>query len=272
MESGEFKSGKTRVFGCEFVQSFMGGPEECIIPPGHTRFLTNADENDGNHYQEEDDRRNLAVVTKKILVVRVITADETSTTADEAALASNVFDDEVNVAKQYKACSHGQLNFIKADNRALTGTDDGDETNITNGVTTVKIPGLVDQGPDTMNNAITLALKQNFGVSSPNQLAHHVMYCFPPGTMGGIAYGYVDHWNTNYNNQWCGYLSTQMHEIGHNLNLGHSDEGPDEYADQTGMVSDGKILTDSILYKDMTLTTVLMHKFLLADGVLLWRG
>jgi hypothetical protein len=272
MESGEFKSGKTRVFGCEFVQSFMGGPEECIIPPGHTRFLSNVVNFDN---QEGNERRNLAVVngTRTILVVRVIATDG-NTTADEATLASNVFDDSVNVAKQYSACSHGKLNFTKADNRALTGTnDDNVETDITNGVTTVKIPVLINQGPDTMNNAITLALKQNFGgVSSPNELADHVMYCFPPGTMGGIAYGYVDHWNTNYNNQWCGYLSTQMHEIGHNLNLGHSDEGPDEYADQTGMVSDGKILTDSILYKDMTLTTVLMHKFLLADGVLLWRG
>ena len=70
-----------------------------------------------------------------------------------------------------------------------------------------------------MRPAITAALNAQFGVSSPTQLADHVMYCLPAATMSGIAYAYINSWNSVYSNQWCTYVSAQMHEIGHNLNL-----------------------------------------------------
>jgi hypothetical protein len=62
----------------------------------------------------------------------------------------------------------------------------------------------------------------------------------------------VNSWLSVYNNQWCNYVSGQMHgkynviffhdsnirniEIGHNLNLAHSGE-TSTYDDQSGMVS-----------------------------------
>jgi hypothetical protein len=91
------------------------------------------------------------------------------------------------------------------------------------------------KGDWAMQNAITAALKQNFGVSSPAALADHVMYCLPPGTMNGIAYAYVNSWMSVYSDQWCGSLSGQMHEIVHNLNLAHANE-KGAYNDQTGMM------------------------------------
>jgi hypothetical protein len=264
MESGEFRSGETQVSGCEFGQSFKGGPEECFIPPGHDRFLSNVVDTDN---QEAHSRRNLAVVTgdKTLLVVRVI-ADDGSTTADEGALADGVFDDLVNVATQYKACSYDKLNFLKADNKALTVESGLGETRIRNGVTTVRVAVKTSEGDRTMRNAITAALNQNFGVSSPTKLANHVMYCLPAGTMTGIAYAFINGWNSVFSNEWCGYVSVQVHEIGHNLYLAHANE-KGAYQDQTGMVSDGSILTGSILYKD--LTHQCSNIFLLADGVLL---
>jgi hypothetical protein len=39
-----------------------------------------------------------------------------------------------------------------------------------------------------------------------------------------------------YNDELCTSVSSQMHEIGHNLNLGHSSQGNDKYGDQTGMM------------------------------------
>jgi hypothetical protein len=39
-----------------------------------------------------------------------------------------------------------------------------------------------------------------------------------------------------YNDNWCTYLSSQMHEVGHNIDLAHSGEGTAEYADQSGMM------------------------------------
>lgn len=70
---------------------------------------------------------------------------------------------------------------------------------------------------------------------SPNQIADHVMYCLPPETMGGIAYAYINSWNSVYSNQWCNYVSGQMHEIGHNLGFAHSSE-LGTYKDQSGMM------------------------------------
>jgi hypothetical protein len=247
MESGEFSSGETQVTGCEFVQSFEeGGPaEECFIPEGRTRFLSNVVDTEN---QEEHERRHLAKVNgnRKILVIRVI-ANDKSTTAGESALASDVFDDSVNVAKQYKACSHGKLDFVKADDRAIRhNKKDHGETGISNGVTTVRVNMSTGKGDWAMANAITAALKQNFGVSSPAKLADHVMYCLPPGTMNGVAYAYVNSWMSVYNDRWCASLSGQMHEIGHNLNLGHANE-KGSYKDQTGMVSNDSFLAHFIL-------------------------
>jgi hypothetical protein len=269
MESGEFTSGETEVTGCDFVQSFEGGPpEECFIPEGRTRFLSNVVNTTAN--QEEHEIRNLATANgkKTILVVRVI-ANNRATTASESALARDVFDDSVNVATQYKACSYGKLNFVKANNRAIRGANKGrGETSIRNGVTTVRVNMSTGKGDGAMVNAITAALKQNFGVSSPARLANHVMYCLPRGTMNGIAYAYVNSWMSVYSDQWCGSLSGQMHEIGHNLNLGHANE-KGTYKDQTGMVSDGRFLTDCILYYKDPDSPVLMNKFLrTSDGVL----
>ena len=51
----------------------------------------------------------------------------------------------------------------------------------------------------------------------------HIMLCLPPGTQDSwIAYGYENGWLSVYNDDWCNYVSAQMHELGHNLNLEHS--------------------------------------------------
>lgn len=71
--------------------------------------------------------------------------------------------------------------------------------------------------------------------SRPSQIADHVMYCLPPETMSGIAKAYKNSWNSLYSNEWCNYVSAQMHEIGHNLNFGHSSEDG-KYKDKSGMM------------------------------------
>ena len=137
--------------------------------------------------------------------------------------------DTVNLKSQYAACSHNQLNFIPAPD-PVAGL-------ISSGAVTVSLPTVsVTVGDGTMVNAISAALNTMFGVSEPSQLADHVMYCLPPGTLNGLAYAYIDWWLSVFNNEWCTRVSAQVHEIGHNLALAHSNEGTQTYADQTGMV------------------------------------
>jgi hypothetical protein len=237
MKKGNIISGQTKVCGCEFVESPAGGSKTCVIPTGETPFHYNTDTDN----QEDNGRRNLAVLgDKTVLVVRVV-ANGGTTTSQEETLADYVFDDELNLATQFTACSDGKLNFAKTNNRLLSNANsDVVETDIRNGVTTVKVSSPTSPSTShaaTMREAIRVRLKDNFGTDASN-LADHVMLCLPPGSMNGIAYAYINHWLSVYSDRWCNYLSTQMHEIGHNIGLAHSNEDGN-YKDQTGMVSDG---------------------------------
>mmetsp|Transcript_31023 Transcript_31023/g.65438 ORF Transcript_31023/g.65438 Transcript_31023/m.65438 type:complete len:898 (+) Transcript_31023:360-3053(+) len=169
--------------------------------------------------------------TRTVLAVRVVVSDG-ATSVDAATLSDGLFGngvDPVTLASQYRSCSHGRLEFVKAPDRSGMGAA------IVDGVVTLTLPSAsVASGDGALRNAITLELYNAFGLH-PGQLADHVMYCLPSGAMGGIAYAYVDSWNSVYSDEWCTYVSAQMHEIGHNLNFAHSNEAG-TYGDQTGMM------------------------------------
>jgi Gametolysin peptidase M11. len=80
------------------------------------------------------------------------------------------------------------------------------------------------------------------GLYSCHHVLPPVMFCLPYGSLrsgnpGWLGYAYIDHWKSVYNNVWCSSVSTLAHEVGHNLNLGHSGQGAEEYGDQVGYVS-----------------------------------
>jgi hypothetical protein len=182
--------------------------------------------------------RKLATLTgdKTVVGVRVVTSCNDSTTSNAADLQQYIFDDAVNLAKQYKACSHDKLNIIKPANRASGNT--AVASDIVNGIVTVNINRCVTADADdgVMRNEITSAINTAFGVSAPTQIADHFMYCLPDNTFGGIAYAYMNSWMSVYKDSWCNYVSAQLHEVGHNLNFGHAGEGSEEYGDKSGMM------------------------------------
>ena len=161
---------------------------------------------------------------KTVLVVRVIALDA-STTADEATLSDDVFGthgDPVNLKTQFSKCSQGQLNFIPA-----VGTG------ITDGATTVSI-NVVSKDLDyaVIRNHVWDALKTKFSVSTPGDLADHVMFCYPHLAMGLYTIdAQINSWYSAYNDQWCGFVSYHMYTVGYNLGLTFSN------GDRSGMVS-----------------------------------
>lgn len=137
-------------------------------------------------------RRQLAVLQgdKSVLAVRVIASND-SYSYTEAKLSEDVFGTgvgTVNIKSQYAKCSNQQLNIMPAaDNN--NGNDGGTSVSISNGVVTITVATSTSEGDGTMRTAITNKLNSVFEVNSPDALADHVMYCLPPGTMNGIAYG-----------------------------------------------------------------------------------
>ncbi len=176
----------------------------------------------------KDAGRRLLEGTRSVLAIRV-NGNDVSTTANEAVIADEIFGsngDGFNLATGFSQCSWDQLNFRPTTDSRVGG----------DGVYTVtlneNIGGLTDSELRTkMVNAATEAL------GSLSSQYNHVMLCLPNiSGFGGIAYAYINSWLSVYKDAWCNYPSAQLHEIGHNIGLAHSNEGTQTYADQTGMV------------------------------------
>jgi hypothetical protein len=203
-----------------------------------------------------------------VLVVRV-RASNKSTSNSIDALTNSVFGndprqpDPVTMKSQYFACSHGKLNFIEAPQR------DGRSANIRQGGTTISVNVSTRDGDTKMVNAITKELNSQFNVRRPSDLADHVMYCLPKDTMSGIAYAYVNSWNSVYDDDWCMKVSAQVHEIGHNLGLSHSNEGGESYEDRSGMVSPIDLENDNHFINDFNHFLTFPSQYLFTDGLFL---
>jgi hypothetical protein len=158
-----------------------------------------------------------------VLVLRVIATD-TQPTASAATLSERWFDDPVCFKSQMADCSFNKMNFVMAQ-----GAD------IVDGVAEIEIGRTaIGESRSTIESSVTTAATALLGSLSQFD---HVAYCLPPGTADNwIAYGYFGYYRTVYNDEWCTYVSAQMHEIGHNMNLMHAGQGTLEYGDQSGMM------------------------------------
>jgi len=176
---------------------------------------------------EGDRYRPSTIGTRTVLVVRIV-AKDAATNASASLLRDSVFGidgDVLNLKSQYDACSFGKLKFLPASN----------DTGIVNGIAEVKInQGVKLRSSCNVLNAAISELEKS--INSTYTSFDHVMFCIPPGTREDwIAYAYENNPISVYNGPWCQYVSSQMHEIGHNLNLGHSGYG-NEYGDTSGMM------------------------------------
>jgi hypothetical protein len=127
-------------------------------------------------------------------------------------LANKIFGasgDVLNLKSLYNQCSSGQLQFEPQTNNNLIGTD---------GVYTVNLPTttVTNVADGTIRDAAVAKASKDFGGVALTSIANHVIVCIPPGTAGGgwLAYAYVNHWLSVFNDHWCKAPSGQMHELG----------------------------------------------------------
>ena len=138
-------------------------------------------------------------------------------TYSKAVLSNRVFGtggDPVNLRSQYAACSADAVDFAPLTGKSNVGT--GSEA----GVVTVNTAVSLTTSDDSSNMAaaVTSALEGMFVTSFPFE---HAIICTPPGTFptNAVAWAYLDHWLSIYNDKWCEEVSALMHEVSCSLGI-----------------------------------------------------
>jgi len=167
-------------------------------------------------------------VERSVLVVRVGALDS-SPVYEAQEMSDNFFsEDRLTLRSQYSACSHGKLTFVPA-SRQLAG-------GIENGVLDIH---LNLQAKDYSRLELTneaIIETERILKTSITQVVNHVIICHPPNLRDAdnwLAFAYLNQPISVYNGEWCGYVSANMHEVGHNLGFRHSNQ-IGSYADRTG--------------------------------------
>lgn len=140
--------------------------------------------------------------TRRVLVVRISDEVGHSPSKSGTELMSDIFEDTLNLRKQYLACSGNQLDFVPATAEVVEVTVAGD------------ISGLWRS--DVRNWAAKEVSALGFAEGVDYE---HVMYVTPgvvdfngAGGVAGLGASY-----SQYNDHYASQVLVQMHEIGHNL-------------------------------------------------------
>jgi len=217
--------------------------EEADVFRDHIEIDTNkikglVEYDDSQASSEILERRSLAASTgiHTTLVLRVSLQDKAPPSA--VNLSEDIFGDQYCLKSQMSRCSYGKLEIKEY--------RQGDRCNVP---TATNAPGVVDisvpwntfnhNKDDVEDEVIRIAKEEIFGTSSLRNCADLVMICMPPGLGSFVAYAYLGHYISVYNNHWCQSLSAQMHEVGHSISLHHSGQygggsSEQEYGDKQG--------------------------------------
>jgi len=180
------------------------------------------------------DNRELAAKkgTLNTLVIRVVDSNGIGADASISQLRDDIFEDEVCLKSQYERCSYGNLKIEAFNGRTSTNKQ------INGGVVDLNVNFDVTSGQNrgVLQQAAFDAAFQQLGDLEDDRY-DLVMFCMPPGTGNWLAYALINNKFSFYNNKWCSSVTAQLHEVGHNLNLGHSgQEGEGKYSDQQGVM------------------------------------
>lgn len=222
--------------------------ESVVLPPGNILIHT-----DPVVLQEHMGRRHLSYSgTKPLLVVRVIDSTGAVPPGGDASYISNKFfgtyGDTETIVSQFASCSYNKFNIVY-------DTSYGPyEAHIKNqlsapGVLEVQLPISMYNSKNDIRKETQLAVESKLGIKLPGPFLY-VLFVLPQCVVdcGYAAYAYVGSYLSVYQGVYYQYPAVAMHEIGHNLNFGHSGgrtSGGEEcaYCDHTDLMGNP-------LYKD----------------------
>ena len=154
------------------------------------------------------------VGVSSVIAVRV-TSRDSQVSLSAGQISESLFGEGVSFASQMNLCSNGALTFEPAQGNGITGAV---------GELYIDV-NVVGVWTSNLHTILREEFVKKFGVESQYD---HIMYCLPSGTGdvndSWIAYAYMDTSYSYYNDEWCGSLTSKMHEVGHNLGFGHSGE------------------------------------------------
>ena len=206
------------------------------------------------------------------LVIAAEFTDQKTSTSDEV-LSKRVFgtnEGDVTLKSQMDACSNGKVNIIPA-TESTTGE------RITDGVYRVYLNEPI-QNKSRYDTFSAMHQEAERELGNLWDQYDHVMFCMPPGSQGNwLAFGYYNSPFSAFNDQLCTSVSHQMHEVGHNFNLRHSNEfgctGNDlecNYEDKSGYVSSLLIQLHLSPFSLVTIGSETKHTYLFCvDGIFL---
>jgi len=209
-----------------------------VIPPGSSVTF-------GTTKKAQRKLSSTVDVTKTALVVRVITTDSNGgpidvTTGSVDELRSSVFggpDDAYNLKSQMESCSYGRFMIEEATH-----------PNIDNGAVEVEIAPTQEEydSRSANQNLVIEHLENLFDTDDLAEIADFVMLVMPYDSGGGswAAYAYYNHEISVYRGDYGILPLYQMHEVGHNVYLGHSSQSVYTYGDNAGPMGGGSSGSD----------------------------
>jgi len=194
-----------------------------VIPDSRAARVRRISESNPRHHAQERPAHGRRLAKTKgnlgVLVVRVIDGNNWSPTPSAAQLKNDIFDDQSSLKSQFAACSKNQ-NIIE-----------------NKGIVDVKINTKATSGKKAMESEARSKANTIYGGSDGLWNKYDlVMFCMPEGSGDWVAHAYINRWDSFYNNNWCRSVSAQMHEIGHNMGLGHSGKEDNPYGDKSSMM------------------------------------
>jgi hypothetical protein len=167
----------------------------------------------------------------KVLAVRIVALDSQTTHSENDCRAHTFggLDDEgilddMNMKSQIDACSYGKLKFVEPEYNPAYPY-------VVGGVVTIHLNETVTGV--SHGTVLGWARATTPLYAGPLENFDHVMYFMPPGTNfgGAAAFGYVPGRETWYVDSYALGTGIQLHELGHNMGLGHSGEDGGGYGD-----------------------------------------